>query len=56
MPKKGKKKAQTTEGDPEVEIISKVEIIYEDTKCQSPKISEKFKILKIQIIFNNAVS
>ena len=33
MPKKGKKKAQTVEGDPEVEIISKREIIYEDTKA-----------------------
>ena len=33
MPNKGKKKAQTAEGDPEVEIISKCEIIYEDTKA-----------------------
>ena len=32
MPKKGKKKAQVVEDDPEVKIIMKVEIIYEDTK------------------------
>ena len=33
MPKKGKKKAQTADGDSEVEIISKCEIIYEYTKA-----------------------
>ena len=33
MPKKGKKKVQTTGDDPEVEIITKLEIIYEDTKA-----------------------
>ena len=32
MPKKGKKKVYTIGDDPEVEIITKMEIIYEDTK------------------------
>ena len=32
MPRKGKKKAQATENDPEVEVIMGVEITYEDTK------------------------
>ena len=32
MPRKGKKKAQAVEDDPEVEVITRVEIIYEDTK------------------------
>ena len=33
MPKKGKEKTQATEGDPDVEVVSKMEIIYEDTKA-----------------------
>ena len=33
MPKKGKKKVQTMGDDLEVEIITKMEIIYEDTKA-----------------------
>ena len=32
MPKKGKKKAQATGDDLDVEIVSKMEIIYRDTK------------------------
>ena len=32
MPRKGKNKAQVVEDDPEVEIIMKIEIIYEYTK------------------------
>ena len=32
MPRKQKKKAQAAEEEPEVEIIAKVEVIYEDTK------------------------
>ena len=32
MPKKGKKKANIADDDPEVEITPRVEIIYEDTK------------------------
>ena len=32
MPKKGKKKAQATGDDPDVDIVSKIEMIYEDTK------------------------
>ena len=32
MPRKGKKKVQATEEDTEVEVITWVEIIYEDTK------------------------
>ena len=33
MPRKQKKKAQATEEEPEVEIITRVEVIYEDTKA-----------------------
>ena len=33
MPRKGKKKIQATEEDPEIEIITRVEVIYEDTKA-----------------------
>ena len=32
MPRKQKKKAQSIEEEPEVEIITRVEVIYEDTK------------------------
>ena len=32
MPRKGKKKVQATEEDPEVEVIMRVEMIYEYTK------------------------
>ena len=32
MPRKGKKKAQATEDEPEVKVITRVEIICEDTK------------------------
>ena len=32
MPKKGKKKSQATRDDLDVKIVSKMEIIYEDTK------------------------
>ena len=32
MPRKGKKKTQAVEDDPEFEVITRVEIIYEDTK------------------------
>ena len=33
MPRKQKKKAQAAEEEPEVEIVTKVEVIYEDTKA-----------------------
>ena len=33
IPKKWKKKAQAVEGDLDVEIVPKMEIIYEDTKA-----------------------
>ena len=33
MPKRQKKKGQVAEEEPEVEIITKVEFIYEDTKA-----------------------
>ena len=33
MPRKQKKKAQATKEEPEVEVITKVEVIYEDTKA-----------------------
>ena len=32
MPRKGKKKMKAEEEDPEIEIIMRVEVIYEDTK------------------------
>ena len=33
MPKKGKKKSQVTEEDSYLEVMPKVEVIYEDTKA-----------------------
>ena len=33
MPRKHKKKAQADEEEPEVEIITRIEVIYEDTKA-----------------------
>ena len=33
MPQKQKKKVQITDEEPEVEIITQVEVIYEDTKA-----------------------
>ena len=33
MPKRQKKKSQVAEEEPEVEIITKVEFIYEETKA-----------------------
>ena len=33
MPRKQKKKAQVAEEEPEVEVITRVEVIYEDTKA-----------------------
>ena len=33
MPKRQKKKAQMAEEEPEVEVITRLEIIYEDTKA-----------------------
>ena len=35
MPRKQKKKAQAAEEEPEVEVITKVEVIYEDTKAST---------------------
>ena len=35
MPQKRKKKVQATEDDPEVEVITRVEIIYKDTKAST---------------------
>ena len=35
MSKRQKKKATVVEGEPEVEIITKVEYIYEDTKAST---------------------
>ena len=35
MSKRQKKKAPIVEGEPEVDIITKVEYIYEDTKASS---------------------
>ena len=32
MPRKGKTKVQAVDEDPEVEVIMRVEVIYEDTK------------------------
>ena len=33
MPRKQKKKSQASEEEPEVEVITRVEVIYEDTKA-----------------------
>ena len=33
MPRKGGKKVQAMEDDPELEVIMRVEVIYEDTKA-----------------------
>ena len=33
MPKKGKKKVQATDEEPEIDVINRVEVIYEDTKA-----------------------
>ena len=33
MPRKQKKKSQVDEEEPEVEVITRVEVIYEDTKA-----------------------
>ena len=33
MPRKQKKKSQAAEEEPEVEVITQVEVIYEDTKA-----------------------
>ena len=33
MPKRQKKKAQVAKEEPEVEVITRLEIIYEDTKA-----------------------
>ena len=35
MPRKQKKKAQVAEEEPEVEVITKVEFIYQDTKANT---------------------
>ena len=33
MPRKQKKKSEVAEEEPEVEVIARVEVIYEDTKA-----------------------
>ena len=33
MPRKHKKKVQTTDEEPKIEIITRVKVIYEDTKA-----------------------
>ena len=33
MPRKGNKKVQAADEDPEIEIIKRVEVIYKDTKA-----------------------
>ena len=40
MPRKGKKKVQTMKDDPEVEVITQVEIIYKDTKTSTRIVHE----------------
>ena len=35
MPRKQKKKAQAAEEEPEVEVITRVEVIYENTKANT---------------------
>ena len=57
MPKKGKKKVQTTGDDPEVEIVQKLEIIYEDTKGftrADPKLrwGQVYQMIKDQVFLD----
>ena len=42
MPKRQKKKARVAKEDPEVEVITKVEFIYEDTKATTG-VEHKYK-------------
>ena len=55
MPRKQKKKAQAAEEEPEVEVITRVEVIYEDTKAITGvepeyKWGEVYRMISIQTI------
>ena len=52
MSKRQKKKAPITEGDPEVEIITKVEYIYEDTRSTT-SVEPDYKWGKIYRLISN---
>ena len=52
MSKRQKKKAPITEGDPEVEIITKVEYIYEDTRATTG-VEPDYKWGKIYKLISN---
>ena len=58
MPRKQKKKAQATEEEPEVEVLTKVEVIYEDTKVTTgvkPKYKwgEEYRMISSQSVPND---
>ena len=57
MPWKQKKKAQAAEEEPEVEIVAKVEVIYEDTKSTTwvepeYKWGEVYRMIPNQSVLN----
>ena len=52
MTRKQKKKAQATEEEPEIEIITRVEVIYEDTKAITG-IDPKYKWGEISQMISN---
>ena len=52
MPRKKKKKGQTTDEEPEVEIITRVEVIYEDTKAIT-RIDPEYKWGEIYRMISN---
>ena len=57
MPKKGKKKAKVTGEDPDVEILPRMEIIYEETKAvtgadQEFKWGEIYQMIKDQAVLD----
>ena len=55
MPRKQKKKAQVAEEEPEVEVITKVEFIYEDSKLTTVvepeyKWGEEYRMISSQSV------
>ena len=52
MPRKQKKKAQGTKEEPEVEIVTKFEVIYEDTKAIT-KVEPEYKWGEVYRMISN---
>ena len=52
MPWKQKKKAQAAEEEPEVEIITRIEVIYEDTKATT-RIEPEYKRGEVYRMISN---